>query len=46
MKTGTFKIKHSLFLVVGLLVLAGVFSDAHPALAQDACQLSSSCGPG
>ena len=34
MKTGNYKTRNSLFLVVGLLVLAGVLSDARPALAQ------------
>ena len=39
MKTGTFMIRTPLFFVVGLFVLAGVFSDARPALAQtqEAC---------
>ena len=41
MKTATWKIRTSVFLVAGLLALAGVFSDARLALAQsqEACPL-------
>ena len=35
MKTGNYKTRNSLFLIAGLLVLAGVFSDTRPALAQE-----------
>ena len=39
MKTAEWKTRISVFLVAGLLALAGVFSDALPASAQDACPL-------
>ena len=45
MKTGTLFTPTSMILVVGLLVLASVFSNARPALAQEACPLSPGVTP-
>ena len=47
MKTRTLPTSTSMILVVGLLVLAGVFSDARPALAQtqEACSLPDDVAP-
>ena len=39
------KTRTSLFLVAGLLVLVGVFSDARPALAQEGCSLPAGVTP-
>ena len=45
MRTGTLPTPTSMVLVVGLFVLAGVFSDARPALAQEACPLPAGVTP-
>ncbi len=45
MRTGTLPTPTSMVLVVGLFVLAGVFSDARPALAQEACPLPTGVTP-
>ena len=47
MRTATFKTRISVFLVAGLLVLAGVFSDVSPAMAQtqEACPLPAGVTP-
>ena len=47
MKAGTLPTLTSMILVVGLLVLVGVFSDARPALAQtqEACPLPDGVAP-
>ena len=45
MNTATWKARIHLFLAAGLLVLAGVFSDAQYALAQEACPLPAGATP-